>query len=188
MRERSGLMYSNEVTRFFKRRANRLNAARQKRIDAYRKRRDKRNTILTKDGKYVIINNVDNIKQNDYICTDADNECKAKDPTNCRVHGIIRIPSKSITEVYNAVGDGKRLKVVSVESKSYTFAGKGSKKPLRIEPKLINDYGGTSGNWSHGRQKMKVDNDGKELIADVHYYYEPTIGYVEQRIKIFYKK
>ena len=44
---------------------------------------------LTKDDKSVITNNVD-IYNDDTIYTDADGECRAKDPSKCRIHGISR--------------------------------------------------------------------------------------------------
>jgi hypothetical protein len=100
----------------------------------------------------------------------------------------ITTPSKSITEAYNEADGGGKVKVLSTSGKPYTFAGKGSKNTLRVESRLIADYGGTKGNWSHGRQKMKAERDGKVVEADVHYQYEPSVGYVEQKIKLWYDK
>lgn len=47
---------------------------------------------------------------------------------------------------------------------------------LEAEKRLVKEYSGRSGNWSQGRQKMEVDDRGTTRLADVHYFYEPSVG------------
>ena len=97
--------------------------------------------------------------------------------------GKITTPSNKMTYVWDEFGTQLRYKNVGHAGKPFTFAGKGSKTKLRVEPRLIRDYGGTAGSWSHTRQKRVVDiGNGVTKTADVHWHYEPTVGYVEQRI------
>lgn len=68
-------------------------------------------------------------------------------------------------------------------TKPYTFAGRGGRSPLRVEQSLIQTYGGSAGQWSHSRGRGMVDYHGTQREADIHWFYEPTVGYVGVRVK-----
>jgi hypothetical protein len=94
-------------------------------------------------------------------------------------------PQKSISTVYNKAGDGSHITATKAVGKEYTFAGKGSKSTLKAEQRMLKDYGGKKGDWSHSRQNMEFNISGKTQVGDVHYFYEPSICYVEPRVKFW---
>jgi hypothetical protein len=100
-------------------------------------------------------------------------------------NGKITTPSKTITEVYQE-GVG-RLNVVQGKpiTNKYTIAGTKGKKTVKEESRLIKDYGGTTGKWTKRTQDMVLDVNGEQKTAEVHFYHEPTVGYVEQKVKLF---
>ena len=91
-------------------------------------------------------------------------------------------PQKKIEKVF-AGGKILRLKTGTTISRSYTFAGKGGSKPIRKEAQLIMKYGGKKGQWSHAKGRGQVHHDDKVKEADIHWFYEPSVGYVEVRVK-----
>lgn len=68
-------------------------------------------------------------------------------------------------------------------SKIYTFAGKGSKKPLRVEENLVQQYGGKKGQWQHTTGDVSITFHGESKIAEVHWFQEPSIGIVGAKVK-----
>jgi hypothetical protein len=61
-----------------------------------------------------------------------------------------------------------------------------SGKPLvKQEARLLRDYGGSKGKWTKRTQDMVLDIGGQQETAEVHFYYEPTLGCVEQKAKKF---
>ena len=99
--------------------------------------------------------------------------------------GKITTPCGKILVAYDPAGK-KRYEIGKPLGGMYTFAGNGGGKALKAANRLSNDYGGKAGNWSHSRRKMEADFDGVMKAADVHWFYEPTIGYVEPKITHWY--
>jgi hypothetical protein len=91
-------------------------------------------------------------------------------------------PQKTIRKVF-VDGEVLSLKDGTTVIRSYTFAGKGGNKPIMKETALIKRYGGKKGQWSHARGRAVVMHDGKPREADVHWFYELSVGYVEVRVK-----
>ena len=68
-------------------------------------------------------------------------------------------------------------------TKIYNFAGKGSKKALRVESKMIQQYGGKQGEWQHTTGDAVITYKGETKIAEVHWFQEPSVGIVQPRVK-----
>lgn len=71
----------------------------------------------------------------------------------------------------------------SAVTKIYTFAGKGTKKELRIEKSLIAQYGGKSGQWQHTTGDVQINYQGETRAAEVHWFQEPSVGIVRPAVK-----
>lgn len=68
------------------------------------------------------------------------------------------------------------------------FAGKGSKKDLRVKDFLVKNYGGKADEWQHTKGHGYVNVlDGKRK-ANIHWFEEKTVGIVEMRLKGWSKK
>jgi phage-related protein (TIGR01555 family) len=101
-------------------------------------------------------------------------------------NGKITTPSKTISEVYQE-GVGRFAVVPGTPiTRQATIAG-GGKKPVKQESRLLKDYGGTKGQWTKRTQDIVIDVGGTHKTAEVHSFYEPTLGHVEQKIKYFRK-
>ena len=96
--------------------------------------------------------------------------------------GRITTPSATITEVFDEL-TGERLSVVQDEpiTRNMNLAGTQNKHRVKAENRLIAQYGGKKGNWRKKTQDMALDNNGKVQRAEVHFFYEPSIGIVEQK-------
>ena len=96
------------------------------------------------------------------------------------------VSSPLIDEVYSKEYGILHISKGTLPIKPYTFAGKGSNKPLRAEHGLISRFGGQQGQWSHGRHTAYIDVNGESKRADVHWFYEPSVGYVGANVKYWY--
>lgn len=67
---------------------------------------------------------------------------------------------------YNIDGEKSFIPTGALFTTTKTIAGKGSKTLLRAEPKLVNDYGGSLGDWSKKVGKI----ESAKYIFDVHWY------------------
>jgi len=68
----------------------------------------------------------------------------------------------------------------------YIFGTVG-KDPVKQEPRLIKDYGGSSGEWTKKSAIYTVERDGREVKAKIHYFNHNSIGKVEQKVKRWLK-
>ena len=91
--------------------------------------------------------------------------------------------SKHLPPVEIAPGITQTAIEGSKVTKVYTFAGKGTKSPLRVESWLIKQFGGKTGEWQHttGDVEFKIKSNNK--TAKVHWFQEPTVGIVKAKIK-----
>jgi len=71
-------------------------------------------------------------------------------------------------------------------TKTYTIAGKGREKPIRDEPRLLSQYGGIKSKWQKMRGMAVLKDDGTPRKAEIHWYYESSVGYVEFKWKDWY--
>jgi hypothetical protein len=144
---------------------------------------------LTNTDVYGIINGADNMRSDGgegsgrYPKGSGDKSVQASETSKSQT-GRITTPSKTITQVYDEK-TGKRLNVVKGEpaTAKFTIAGGNSSRAVKQESRLLSDYGGSKGKWTKKTQDMVVDVDGVKKTAEVHSFYEPTIGHVEQKVK-----
>ncbi|MCL2357018.1 MAG: hypothetical protein FWC70_07660 [Defluviitaleaceae bacterium] len=97
--------------------------------------------------------------------------------------GKIITPTKEISKVYDSES-GMRLDVVADEpvTNKYTMAGTSGKKPVRQADRLSCEYGGDADKWTKQTQDMTVSINGVNKRAEIHSFYNPSVGYVEQKI------
>jgi phage-related protein (TIGR01555 family) len=113
-------------------------------------------------------------------------EAAKKNPVEPLKSGGNKTIIKSLQDVKEVRGvDGKTVALALGTSitRTYIFAGQGGKNPLRVEKHLIAQYGGSPGKWQHGRGTGYVDDNGVRKKVDVHYFYEPSVGYIGVRVK-----
>ena len=94
------------------------------------------------------------------------------------------LKAEDIPEIRVSPGKFGKAEPGTKVTKIYTFAGKETQKPLRVEQNLIKQYGGQKGQWQHttGDVVMKRP-DGKVQTAEVHWFQESSIGIVGAKVK-----
>ena len=87
---------------------------------------------------------------------------------------------KTLAEVKTVKQNSKTFPLTAgtVIEKKATFAGRGSRKPLREEGRLIHDFGGKRGQWSHEAGIGYIDFKGQSMKAEIHWFHEPSVGIV----------
>lgn len=110
---------------------------------------------------------------------DKEDEVKDEKPK-----GKITTPSATIAEVYDEIS-GKRFNVVANASvvEKDDIAGGQSKKTVQQADRLAKQYGGNATDWQKKACNVTLDVDGQRKRARVHSFYNPNIGYVEQKVK-----
>ena len=73
--------------------------------------------------------------------------------------------------------EGSRITNIKV------IAGKGRNRQIDIVDILVDRYGGNPEEWQKCKGFGYVDVDGENLLAEVHWYQEPTVGKVAFKIK-----
>lgn len=63
------------------------------------------------------------------------------------------------------------------------IAGKGRNRQIDRIDILVSDYGGNPADWQKCKGFGYVDIDGESLLAELHWYYEPTVGKVKFKVK-----
>lgn len=64
------------------------------------------------------------------------------------------------------------------------FAGKGFKRPVDVEPHLIDQIGGKAGEWTKAKGNAKVVlPNGKERDAELHWFEHPEEGQAKMKVK-----
>ena len=83
------------------------------------------------------------------------------------------------TGEYYSLAHGSRLQNVKI------FAGKGGTKPLReaVVEGLSEEFGGRPENWQHAKGIGALDADGEEVLAEIHWFQEETVGRVKFKVK-----
>ena len=120
-------------------------------------------------------------------------EIKAKAVDKSGGSGIIKI-GKSLgaaAKNYNVLlpdGTYSKLTEGTEITDIEVFAGKGSKKELRVKDFLVQNYGGKAENWQHTKGRGYVDYNGESKKAMLHWFEEETIGIVEMKVKGWSKK
>ena len=89
-----------------------------------------------------------------------------------------RIHDPSTGDVYHMV-EGTKLR------NQQTFAGKGTKYPLKEEVAegLAEQIGGKPENWKHRKGNATIDDHGEEREAEVHWFEEESVGKHKFKIK-----
>lgn len=65
-----------------------------------------------------------------------------------------------------------------------TIAGNGKKRQIDIVDLLVEKYPGTSlAKWEKQKGMGYVDFEGEKHLVELHWYYEPTVGRVEWKVK-----
>lgn len=77
---------------------------------------------------------------------------------------------------YNLTED---TKITSI----YVFAGKGTKKPVRVAEHLSKQYGGKAENWKHVRGNGYVDFEGTSRKAELHWFENKDVGRIKIKVK-----
>lgn len=95
------------------------------------------------------------------------------------------LEASDMPEIRIAAKQYGNIKPGTTVTKIYTFAGKGSKKPLRVENHLIQRYGGKKGEWQHTTGDAIVTVNGLSKNAEVHWFQEPSVGIVNAKVKIW---
>lgn len=81
-------------------------------------------------------------------------------------------------------GGGKsKLAEGSKIIKVVTFAGKGTKKPVRIAEHLSNKYGGKPSEWKKVRGEGVVQTPNGKRRAELHWFENPAAGRVDMKVK-----
>ncbi len=73
-------------------------------------------------------------------------------------------------------------------TKIHSFAGKGTKTPVRVEPQLIERFGGKEGQGQHTTGDVKILKNDSVETAEVHWFQEPSVGIVSARVKRWREK
>lgn len=81
------------------------------------------------------------------------------------------------------IGEYRQAAPGSAITKIHNFAGKGTKKELRIEKRLIAQYGGKPGQWQHTTGDVQINYQGETRAAEVHWFQEPSVGIVQPFVK-----
>ena len=68
-------------------------------------------------------------------------------------------------------------------TKVVTFAGKGTKKPVRIAEHLSQKYGGKPDEWKKVRGEGVVQTPSGKRRAELHWFENPSTGRVEMKVK-----
>lgn len=70
--------------------------------------------------------------------------------------------------------------------KDHLLAGKGSKKPIRKIAQLLDDYGGSPGEWKHEKAFYEVyDETGDIRQVSIHWFEAPDCGRHEEFVKLY---
>lgn len=74
------------------------------------------------------------------------------------------------------------------DSQAITFAGYGSGDMIKDIEGIVGRQGGTPERWEKQKQegivtRTHIDGEEETGYANFHWYYEPTIGIVERKIK-----
>lgn len=86
----------------------------------------------------------------------------------------IKMPDGSIAELT----PGSRI------TKVQTIAGKGRDRQIDIVDLLVDEYHGSSPEkWEKQKGFGYIDYDGESHLAELHWYYEPTVGRVKWKLK-----
>jgi hypothetical protein len=95
-----------------------------------------------------------------------------------------KIP-KSLSEV-SEIRQGKNklpLTAGTDITRKTSFAGKGSRKILHDENRLLKQFGGKKGEWSHETGEGFVDFRGESRKAEIHWFNEPSVGIIGVKFK-----
>ena len=69
--------------------------------------------------------------------------------------------------------------------RDHLLAGKGSRVPIRIVDDIVESYGGSAAKWKHEKAYYWVyDKYGEERQIEVHWFQEPSVGRVDEIIKL----
>ena len=73
-------------------------------------------------------------------------------------------------------------------SKVETIAGYGSDREIDDIDRIVNRFGGLAKQWMKQKRKgiiTTIDDSGNEEfgVVDFHWYYEPSVGIIERKIK-----
>ena len=91
--------------------------------------------------------------------------------------------SKHLPPVEIAPGIKKTAVKGSKVTKVHTFAGKGTKSPLRVESGLIKQFGGKAGEWQHTTGDVDFKIKANNKTAEVHWFQESSVGIVKAKVK-----
>jgi hypothetical protein len=95
----------------------------------------------------------------------------------------------SLKEVRDTSGNIFKIAPGANISGRKTLFGKGGVSSIRDEQRLLKTYGGKIGDWEKGRATAYIlDDSGQNKKAEIHYYREPSAGYVEVKIKKVFDK
>lgn len=73
----------------------------------------------------------------------------------------------------------KGTKVIKV----VPFAGKGTKKALRVAKSLSERFGGDADGWQHARGEGTVDFEGNDCRAELHWFQHENVGRIKMKVK-----
>lgn len=141
-----------------------------------------------------------NVKQKMYgFCKEYHIETKDKDPSLLwdEIHKAEKEKRALLknTPILKSIGAKALNYKVRYKEEEYNFvegtylvnktviAGRYSHTPIRVEDRLIRDYGGEKGKWSKMKGFGWLDIKGSNEYVEVHWYEEPTVGKVEFKVK-----
>ncbi len=78
---------------------------------------------------------------------------------------------------------GKTVTFLSWDGNAKTIAGKGCKRKIDIVDHLVSEYGGSSKEWKKKKRWAKIEIDGSEYYADIHWFEEQTVGIADGKVK-----
>lgn len=94
------------------------------------------------------------------------------------------LKAEDMPEIRVMPGQYGRAQPGTSVTKIHTFAGRGSQKPLRVEDRLVERYGGQKGQWQHTTGDVVIkQSSGKTDTAEVHWFQEPSVGIVGAFVK-----
>jgi hypothetical protein len=79
-------------------------------------------------------------------------------------------------EIFN-LAEGSRITHVNI------IAGYGRNRQIDILDRLVDNYGGNPQKWTKCKGFGYIDVNGENMLAEVHWYEEPSVGRVKFKIK-----